>query len=167
MSCSKQCNSTHAYYFQSVCYTSCPDGSYLSVVDLVTCLKCSTECATCSNSASNCTKCAYKFYYNGQCIDACPSNYFVDDTMSCISCEIYPDKCVLEPLSYTIHPFTQNYQMHAYVVFNRVVDMSLDKFQQVVQIKYNGETVKPNSFTVQFYNKTTYWVTFRNSTSLN
>lgn len=87
--------------------------------------------------------------------------------MSCISCEIYPDKCVLEPLSYTIHPFTQNYQMHAYVVFNRVVDMSLDKFQQVVQIKYNGETVKPNSFTVQFYNKTTYWVTFRNSTSLN
>lgn len=87
--------------------------------------------------------------------------------MTCIACSLYPDKCILAPLSYTIHPFTQNYKLHAYVVFNRVVDLSLDQFQQTVQVKYNGQTVKPSAFTVQFYNKTTYWITFRNSTSLN
>ena len=42
LSCSKECNSTHIYYFRSQCYELCPDGSYLSVLDLVTCLPCST-----------------------------------------------------------------------------------------------------------------------------
>lgn len=45
--------------------------------------------------------------------------------------------------------------------------MTTDQFQQIVQVKYNGQTVKPSNFTVKFYNKTTYWITFRNSTSLN
>ncbi len=45
--------------------------------------------------------------------------------------------------------------------------MSLSDFQSNVIIKYNGEVVKASNFTVQFYNKTTYWITFRNSTSLN
>lgn len=167
VSCSAQCNSTHVYFFKEQCYTTCPDGSYLSVLDLVTCLSCSTECATCSVTAGNCTKCAFKFFYNFKCVDACPSNYFVDNDLACIACALYPDKCILPPLSYKISPFTQNFQLHAYVVFNRVVNLTTDEFQRTVQIKYNGQTVKPSNFTVKFYNKTTYWVTFRNSSSLN
>jgi len=166
-SCSIQCSSNSIYFFGGNCYESCPDGSYLNLIDLVTCLACSSECATCSLTAANCTKCAYKFFYNYQCVDACPSGFFVDNNLACISCLVFPDKCILSPLNYTISPFTKNYQLHAYVVFNRVVNLTIAQFQQIVQIKYNGQIVKPNSFTTQFYNKTTYWITFKNSTSLN
>lgn len=167
LSCSLQCNLTAIYFFGGTCYTSCPDGSYLNLVDLVTCLACNSECATCSLTASNCTKCSTKFWYNYQCVNACPANYFVDSNVACVACSLSPDKCVLEPLTYKIQPFTQNYQLHAYVVFNRPVNMTIDQFQNTVQIKYNGQTVKPSNFTTQFYNRTTYWITFRNSSSLN
>lgn len=90
LTCSLQCNSTHKYFFRGECYLTCPDGSYLSVLDLVTCLACSQECSTCSIIASNCTTCAYKFFYNYNCVDACPQNYFVDNTLSCVACVTYP-----------------------------------------------------------------------------
>lgn len=112
------------YYFQDNCYIACPDGTLLSNIDLVTCLKCSDECTTCAVSAGNCTKCATKFLYNQQCVTACPKNYFINANMTCSSCSLYPSKCILPPLTYTIYPFTQNYQLQAYVVFNRVVNMS-------------------------------------------
>ena len=57
--------------------------------------------------------------------------------------------------------------MHAYVIFNRAVDMSLNEFSSGVQIKYNNKAVKASEFTVKFHNKTTYWITFKNSNSLN
>ena len=96
------------------------------MIDLVTCLKCNDECATCSNFANNCTKCSKKFFYLSECIDACPEDFYVNDDMACIACSDNPDACVLEPLKYTIHPFTENYKLHAYVVFNREVDMTLN-----------------------------------------
>lgn len=76
--CSLQCNLTHVYFFNRTCYQTCPNGTYLSVLDLVTCLACSEECATCSISASVCTRCARKFLSNAVCVDACPPNHFVD-----------------------------------------------------------------------------------------
>ena len=45
--------------------------------------------------------------------------------------------------------------------------MTLSEFKANVQIQQNGKAVKSNKFTVQFYNSTTYWITFINSTSLN
>jgi hypothetical protein len=105
LTCNKQCNTTAIYFYNSDCYTSCPDGSYLST-DLVTCFSCAVQCQTCLNVAAKCTRCAGKFLYLGQCLDACPSNYFVNTNMSCVSCLVVPSKCILPPLTYTITPFT-------------------------------------------------------------
>ncbi len=43
-SCSQQCDAAAGaiYHFNNNCYSTCPDGSYLNLVDLVTCLACST-----------------------------------------------------------------------------------------------------------------------------
>ena len=87
-------------------------------------------------------KCAYKFYYLGECVDECPDDYFVNEELACTPCSEYPDKCILEPLSYTVHPFVEDYKLHAYVIFNRVVDLSITEFVEIVQIQYNGQTVK-------------------------
>lgn len=77
LTCNQNCNSIAIYYYNSVCFTSCPSGSYLSY-DLVHCLNCSAPCATCFGTSGNCTSCIASYYYLGQCIAACPSNYFVN-----------------------------------------------------------------------------------------
>ena len=87
--------------------------------------------------------------------------------MTCISCLVVPSKCVLSPLTYSITPFTQNYQFKAYVVFSRPVSMTLNEFIQNVQLKLNGSAVRSNEFTAAIYNSTTYVVTFIQMASLN
>ena len=101
LSCNQNCNSTHRYSYNSACYSTCPDGSYLSY-DLVTCLACSLPCRTCSGSAGNCSSCIDSYYYLGQCVDACPTNYYVDSNLQCQLCTTNPSHCTLPPLSYTI-----------------------------------------------------------------
>lgn len=124
LTCNKHCNDTAIYYFNSVCYSSCPGGSYLSF-DLVTCESCSAPCATCEGTAGNCTSCIESYYYMGRCVSACPDNYYVDVNMQCQACSANPSRCVLPPLSYTVYPFTESYQLQAYCVFNRPVNLTL------------------------------------------
>lgn len=145
---------------------NCPDGSFLSS-DLVHCTACSKECAICLGAAANCTKCADKFFFEGACLDACPSNYFVNADLSCIACTAVPLMCTLPPLTYKITPFTQNYKQKAYVVFSRSVDMTLDEFISSVQIYMNGVVVKPSQFSATIFNSTTYLVVFTQMSSLN
>lgn len=166
LTCNKHCNSTHAYFYNSACYTTCPNGSYLSY-DLVTCLACSLPCRTCTGNAGNCTSCIDSYYYNTQCVAACPTDYYVDSNLQCQKCSTNPDKCTLPPLSYTIHPFTANYQLQSYVVFNRPVSLTLAQFTSEVRITYNGVAVKSDQFTAEVYNSTTYLVKFNNLGSLN
>jgi len=165
LSCNKNCNSTTIYYYNNTCYSTCPNGSYLSY-DLVHCLSCSAPCATCMGSAGNCTTCIGTYYYLGKCLDACPNNFFVDN-LRCVPCSSQPERCTLTPLSYTIHPFTASYRLQAYVIFNRAVNLTIAQFISTVQIYYNGQPVKSNQFTASVYNSTTFLVVFDSSMSLN
>jgi hypothetical protein len=127
LQCNKNCNSTHRYYFNNTCYSLCPNATYLSY-DLVSCLACSLPCRTCSGSAGNCSSCIDSYYYLGQCLSSCPSNYYVDSNLQCQACATNPQKCTLPPLTYTITPFTANYQLQAYCVFNRPVSLTISQF---------------------------------------
>ena len=127
LSCNQYCNATHQYGYNGTCYSTCPNGSYLSY-DLVTCLSCSLPCRTCHTSAGNCTSCIDSYYYQGQCISACPTNYYVDSNLICQKCSTNPSFCTLPPLNYTIHPFTANYLLQAYCVFNRAVNLTINQF---------------------------------------
>jgi hypothetical protein len=73
----------------------------------------------------------------------------------------------LPPLTYKIQTFTANYQLQAYVVFNRAVNMTLAQFSSTVQIQFNGSPLKSNQFTASVFNSTTYLVKFPSSMSLN
>lgn len=66
--CSKVCSQVDIYYVEGKCASTCVDGTFLQA-DLVSCQKCSTTCATCSGTGSNCTKCNNKFWYNYNCVD--------------------------------------------------------------------------------------------------
>lgn len=164
--CNKNCNSTAIYYYLGICYFSCPSGSYLSY-DLVNCLSCSSPCATCVGTSGNCTACVASYYYLGQCLNACPTNFYVDSRLNCISCTSNPSKCSLPPLTYTVFPFTANYQLQAYVVFNRQVSLTISQFISTVQITYNGQSIKSSQFTAFVYNSTTFLVIFKSGGSLN
>lgn len=157
--CSMICNSTAIYYFNGQCLTSCIAGTYL-LPDMVTCQSCSAECATCDVIGTNCTKCSTMFLYNGRCVDSCPSDYYVDINQTCKACSSTPSACLLPPLTYTISTFMLNYQLNAYVIFNRPVTMTISQFKQYVQIKKNGQPVKSNEFKASVYNSSTYLITF-------
>ncbi len=159
LACNKDCNSTAKYYFKNICYTSCPAGSYLTY-DLVHCLACSSPCATCIGLAGNCTSCIQSYYYLGQCLNACPTNFYIDDKLNCISCTVNPQKCVLPPLTYKITTFKAGFDLKAYCVFSRAVNLTLQKFQQTVQIKYNGATLKISDYSATVFNFTTFLISF-------
>jgi hypothetical protein len=157
--CSQICNSTAIYYFNGQCLTNCIAGTYL-LPDMVTCQTCSAECATCSGTGTNCTKCSTKFLYNSRCVDACPTDFYVDINQSCQACSTRPSACILPPLTYTISTFMLNYQLNAYVIFNRPVMMTISQFKQYVQIKRNGQPVKSSDFKASKFNSTAYLITF-------
>jgi hypothetical protein len=71
-------------------------------------------------------------------VNRCPVDFYVDDDMACQACASKPSKCELDPLNYTIHPFTKNYKLQAYVVFNREVSLTIAEFKQKVQITNNN-----------------------------
>lgn len=166
MTCNQNCNSTAKFYFNNTCWSTCPAGSYLSY-DLVHCLACSMPCATCVGTAANCTSCIGSYFYLGQCINACPNNFYIDSNLNCVACSSNPQKCALPPLTYTVSTFTANFRMNAYVVFNRPVTMTIAQFLSTVQIKLNNAPVLSSQFTPTVYNSTTYLVTFSPEVSLN
>lgn len=165
-SCSKICNSTNTYYSNGICTQSCVNGTFL-LSDLVTCQKCATICATCSISGNNCTKCASKFWYNYNCVDQCPSSFYVDSNNACVQCTSNPSACLVSPLNFTLQTFTQNYQLYAYVIFNRAVNLTLDQFTQIAILSTANGPIKSNQYIASVYNSTTYLLTFINSVSLN
>ena len=164
--CNQNCNQTARYYFKDICYFTCPDGSYLTY-DLVHCAACSWPCATCMGVAGNCTSCIESYYYLGQCLAACPNNFYVDEKYNCIACSSNPQKCALPPLSYSFFPFTANYLLQTFIVFNRAVSMSAEEVQKTVQIKSNGVAVPSSKYKVSYYNTTTFLAVFDKSMSLN
>jgi hypothetical protein len=72
---------------------------------------------------------------------------------------VNPERCKQDPLTYKITPFTENFQQKAYITFSRPVSMTLDEFNQAVQINFNGRALKAGEFTAVVFNTTTYVVT--------
>jgi proprotein convertase subtilisin/kexin type 5 len=104
--CSRACNQTHIYYnIDKTCALSCVDGTFL-LGDQVSCQACSTQCLTCFNIGTNCTSCFKKFWYNYQCVDNCPTNYYADSSSKCQYCGNNNEYCQLPPLSYTVTTYT-------------------------------------------------------------
>jgi len=87
--------------------------------DKVTCNKCSSQCATCSVIASNCTKCVGAYLYNFNCVSKCPTNYYANSDLLCVPCTSSTPQCNVAPLSYTLESFSQNGQLYGILTFNR------------------------------------------------
>lgn len=132
--CSKQCSLSLPFFLNGVCVASCERGTFM-LDDLVTCQRCNSICAECSKLASNCTRCSGTFWYNYNCVKQCPTNYFVDKNNSCQQCSSDPDACRLPPLSYTVTTRTINYQLAAFVTFNRPVKLTPAQFARTAQIR--------------------------------
>lgn len=61
--------------------------------DQVTCNNCSSICATCSLTASNCTRCVGAFLYNYNCVSKCPNNFYANTNLICIPCTSTTPEC--------------------------------------------------------------------------
>jgi hypothetical protein len=85
-------------YFPSnnTCVASCPS-AYFQDTSTLTCFLCGSTCLTCSSTNSNCTSCnSNSTYpalsitnYNGACLSACPTLFYLSNTttpMKCVSC---------------------------------------------------------------------------------
>lgn len=164
--CNQNCNRTAKFYFNDTCWTVCPAGSYLSY-DLVHCSACSRPCATCVGAAGNCTSCIGSYFYLGQCKDACPTNFYIDERKNCVACSANPQRCALPPLTYKITTFMAKFRVNSYVVFSRPVTLTKEEFLATVQIKLNGAPIKASQFTSSVFNSTTYLVVFSSDISLN
>lgn len=54
------------------CLDTVPDG-YVNISGVA--VPCSGDCATCENTASNCTSCSTNNLLNNQCLENCPTGY--------------------------------------------------------------------------------------------
>ena len=75
--CTEQCSVTLPYFYEGACVAGCVDGTYL-LSNQVSCGNCSQTCATCSISATNCTRCVGAFLYNFNCVQKCPTNFYAN-----------------------------------------------------------------------------------------
>ena len=121
--CNKICSTALPYFLSDKCISSCGAGTFM-LDDLVTCQRCNPICQECSKLPSNCTKCSGLFCYNYNCVNACPSNYYVDPNLVCQLCSNNPTACTLPPLSYTVTTKIISYQLYCFVTFNRKVTLN-------------------------------------------
>lgn len=71
------------------CVQKCPDGTFVSPQDNLTCAACDSSCSTCSGLSTFCLSCANaELASNGKCVQTCPSNTF-QSSGSCLTC--HPD----------------------------------------------------------------------------
>lgn len=84
LSCLSKYNSSSYYFLSNVCYASiCPDGYYANTSSRL-CIKCSSNCPTCT--ASSCLSCVSPLIlYQGVCYQDCPSGTY-SNSSSCSSC---------------------------------------------------------------------------------
>ncbi|TFK25768.1 hypothetical protein FA15DRAFT_686798 [Coprinopsis marcescibilis] len=78
------------------CVETCPAGTFVNPQDNLTCIPCSSTCATCSGSADFCLACPNGgFALNGQCVPSCPSGTFTSnqESRTCASCHADCSTC--------------------------------------------------------------------------
>lgn len=115
--------------------------------DQITCGACSTICATCSLTASNCTKCVGAYLYNYNCVSSCPGSYYADSNLVCQVCTASVAQCNVPPLTYTLNTFNQNGQLYGILTFNRDVSMDTSKIAQIINITIPGLSPSQYSWT--------------------
>lgn len=130
--CYAYCDPTNHYFYESACYLTCPDGTYLTA-DLVTCMICSLNCSTCFGSATNCTICAGTFKYNDTCLSECPSGYYGDVSGVCLQCTSSIESCN-NPVTYNVTTTVENYKNVVILKFNQEVKFS-DDLTKILRIK--------------------------------
>lgn len=98
--CYSNCNSTHPYYYLSICYSSCPTGTYLTSTN-VYCLKCGDLCKTCIGSPTSCLSCNDRYLLGDSCLTSCPSGYYGDSNSICQLCTSSSRLICEDPLIFT------------------------------------------------------------------
>lgn len=97
--CYSHCNLTAPYYYGTICYTTCPNGTYVGYTN-VYCVACSDLCATCGTSATQCLSCSGRYLYNNSCLGQCPSGYYGDITYTCQLCTSATASKCAQPLNF-------------------------------------------------------------------
>ena len=103
--CIKECSPTLRFYYGSSCLSGCIEGTFL-MSDQITCNNCSTVCAMCSITATNCTRCVGAFLYDYNCVQTCPKNYYANADLLCVPCTNTTPECNIPALTYTLTTFT-------------------------------------------------------------
>jgi hypothetical protein len=71
--------------YSTTCNPDCPVGQYIDAIIPNLCVPCDPKCLVCSNSSSNCTRCALGYYlYESTltCTALCPSGFFNNNTLT-------------------------------------------------------------------------------------
>lgn len=165
LTCKRTCSATRTFYYQEGCYAACPAGSYL-LPDEVNCQTCAQACVTCRTLASNCTLCLNAFLYNGRCVTLCPSDHFSSQGV-CLACTANPQACLLPPLTYTVTPFFQNYQLYAYLVFNREVFIQAENIRDIVEVRLTGISQADFTYSIERHNSTSYRLQIITTSNVN
>jgi len=86
-----QCKASYSFIYKSMCYASCPTGSFQ--LTSTTCGSCSANCDQCDDS-STCTQCASSYFlYQSKCFQSCPTGAFQSSSTTCASCSANCEEC--------------------------------------------------------------------------
>jgi hypothetical protein len=70
----------------------------------------------------------------------------VDKNNACQQCSSNPSACALPPLSYTVSIKTINYQLFAFVTFNRPIALTQAQFAKIAQVKTQKGPIKSSDY---------------------
>lgn len=122
--CYSQCSVSQPFYYGTLCYTTCPSNTFISYTG-VHCITCSILCNTCSLTASNCTSCYDRYYYNYSCLTQCPTGYYGSTNLTCEVCTTSTSSICAVPLNFSTSVSVENYKYVVSVKFNH--DVSIQK----------------------------------------
>lgn len=135
--------------------------------DEVTCNNCSSICATCSLTASNCTKCVGAFLFNYNCVSKCPNNYYANSNLACVPCGSSTPECNVQPLTYQFEVFNNNNELYGMITFNRQAHMDIAQITTIIDIKINGIASSQYTWKCTKVNGTSYRIDIESQVSLN
>lgn len=74
------------------CVLTCPNNM---IIVSGACASCDPKCKTCEVQIDNCTSCegAFPYYFNFDCLTACPDYYYIDSFNDCQECSLLGRGC--------------------------------------------------------------------------
>lgn len=111
-------NSALRYYLKDgTCAATCPDGTYLSILNCTSCL---SNCSTCVGTGGNCTKCSNGLYLQDMvCVEKCSTGYAPNASLICINCGTCTNQ-----LTYISNTTQINGSNVVYITYNNNVTIS-------------------------------------------